>query len=117
VILKTGWYRSQFCVSELSVVFEVNPAYISQQCNGCRYTNKNNRTSQSKFRCLECRLSENADINASKNIPDNGARSVEREDFTVVDTGNGKRSYSQDLLPFVIRCNIMECRINQYKYS
>ena len=43
--LKTAWYRLQSYVSEQAV--EVDLAYTSQQCNGCSYTNKNNRILQS----------------------------------------------------------------------
>jgi len=49
------------------VVF-VDPKYTSQQCSVCGFVDKKNRKSQSKFVCLECGHSENADINAAKNI-------------------------------------------------
>ncbi|WOX58622.1 RNA-guided endonuclease InsQ/TnpB family protein [Methanoculleus receptaculi] len=49
------------------VVF-VDPRYTSQQCSVCGFVSKENRKSQSEFVCLECGHSENADINAAKNI-------------------------------------------------
>jgi len=49
------------------VVF-VDPRYTSQQCSVCGFISKENRKSQSEFVCLECGHSENADINAAKNI-------------------------------------------------
>ena len=47
---------------------EINPAYTSQRCNKCGYISRKNRTSQSKFSCKKCGHSENADINAARNI-------------------------------------------------
>jgi transposase len=46
----------------------VNPAYTSQQCRICNFTDRSNRTSQSKFICKNCGHAENADVNASLNI-------------------------------------------------
>ena len=58
----------------------VNPAYTSQQCSGCGYAAKANRTSQKRFRCRFCGKVLNADVNAARNIrerrslPDDGLR-------------------------------------------
>ena len=49
-------------------VFFVDPAYTSQRCSVCGYTNKENRKTQAEFVCLACGHSENADVNAAKNI-------------------------------------------------
>ena len=46
----------------------VNPAYTSQACSQCGHVAKSNRKSQSKFHCNECGHSENADVNAAKNV-------------------------------------------------
>lgn len=46
----------------------VDPKYTSQQCSVCGFISKENRKSQSEFVCLKCGHSENADINAAKNI-------------------------------------------------
>ena len=46
----------------------INPAYTSQMCNKCGYTDSNNRKSQAMFLCVACGHTENADINAAKNI-------------------------------------------------
>ena len=46
----------------------VNPAYTSQRCSECGYTDKKNRESQAVFRCAGCGFSCNADKNAAKNI-------------------------------------------------
>lgn len=51
------------------VVFEkIDPRNTSRTCSECGYCDKKNRKSQSVFCCLECRHSENADLNAAKNI-------------------------------------------------
>ena len=47
---------------------KVNPAYTSQQCNKCYYTNKNNRKTRDKFECGCCGNSGHADVIASRNI-------------------------------------------------
>lgn len=72
-ILNIGWgeiqrqlgYKGLWYGSELILV---NPQYTSQQCSSCGYTNKDNRKTQDKFICLVCGHSENADLNAAKNI-------------------------------------------------
>ena len=51
-------------------VREINPAYSSQRCSrvGCGHIHPLNRPPQGDFRCLKCGHTENADLNASKNI-------------------------------------------------
>ena len=46
----------------------VNPAYTSQRCSKCGFTDSKNRLSQANFKCLECGFEANADFNASQNI-------------------------------------------------
>ena len=55
---------------------KVNPQYTSQICNRCGYRDKNNRKTQSKFKCLKCHHEINADINASENIEQRGLESL-----------------------------------------
>ncbi|SFV54327.1 putative virulence protein [hydrothermal vent metagenome] len=55
---------------------KVNPQYTSQICNRCGYKDKNNRKTQSKFKCLKCHHEINADINASENIEQRGLESL-----------------------------------------
>lgn len=47
---------------------EINPAYTSQECSKCGYVSPKNRKTQEVFICGFCKHSQNADINASKNI-------------------------------------------------
>ena len=62
--------RIQLSCEENRVSFRsVNPAYTSQQCSSCSHTERKNRSGE-VFRCVKCDYSDNADINAAKNILD-----------------------------------------------
>ena len=50
------------------LVLFVNPAYSSQECSECHFIHKDNRLSQSIFKCTSCGHEENADSNAAKVI-------------------------------------------------
>lgn len=72
-ILDQGWYemRRQLEYKQLwrgGQVLAIPPAYTSQRCACCGHTTKENRLSQSRFECLECGYTENADINGARNI-------------------------------------------------
>ena len=49
-------------------VIKVNPKYTSQKCSCCGHVSKENRKTQSKFKCVKCGFTLNADVNASINI-------------------------------------------------
>ena len=49
-------------------VITINPAYTSQRCSKCGHTDKTNRKNQAIFCCKVCRYTNNADVNAAKNI-------------------------------------------------
>jgi putative transposase len=51
----------------IDIVYK-NPAYTSQECPNCHYTNKTNRKTRDKFKCSCCGLKGNADTIAAKNI-------------------------------------------------
>lgn len=51
----------------------VDPAYTSQMCSCCGHVDKSNRKTQSMFICTACNFSDNADVNASRNIAARGA--------------------------------------------
>lgn len=78
-ILDQGWsvfkeqlkYKSEWLGGEVK---EVPAAYTSQICSSCGHKEKENRQSQSEFKCLSCGLEINADINAAKNILAAGLR-------------------------------------------
>jgi putative transposase len=49
-------------------VVPVDPRHTSQRCSACGHTDSGNRLSQALFLCLQCGHTENADVNAAKNI-------------------------------------------------
>jgi IS605 OrfB family transposase len=54
-------------LSGIPVVY-VNPRNTSRTCSYCGYVSKSNRKTQSKFVCVQCNFSLNADINGALNI-------------------------------------------------
>jgi len=52
------------------VVAYVDARYTSQKCYKCKHIAKENRKTQAIFKCVRCGHTENADLNASKNILD-----------------------------------------------
>lgn len=72
-ILDQGWFefRRQLEYKQSwqgGYVVPIPPQYTSQRCSCCGHTSRDNRTTQAKFECVECGHSENADINAARNI-------------------------------------------------
>ncbi len=69
-ILNTGWGALKYKLAYKSArLVEVNPQYYtSQTCSRCGFTDKGNRPTQAKFKCLVCGHTDNADINAALNI-------------------------------------------------
>jgi len=72
-ILNEGW--SEFvrmleykCKWYGKTLKKVDPAYTSQMCSACGYTDHKNRRSQEEFKCQVCGFELNADWNAAKNI-------------------------------------------------
>ena len=62
--------RVQRACEDNCVTFRsVYPAYTSQQCSICSHTEKGNR-SRGMFKCQKCGYTDDADINAAKNILD-----------------------------------------------
>lgn len=52
-------------------VVYVDPRYTSQKCSCCGHTSKSNRKDQTRFKCIHCGYTLNADLNASFNIRNN----------------------------------------------
>lgn len=72
-ILDQGWYefRRQLEYKQAwrgGMVIAIDPRNTSRTCACCGHVAAENRTTQSRFECVECGHSENADINAAKNI-------------------------------------------------
>ena len=78
------------------LLIKVNPHYTSQLCskcaiNGIEFKDKDNRKTQSKFKCINCGFTTNADLNASNNILFRGLTGYgyKFEDFNkIIGTGN-----------------------------
>ena len=75
---------------------EVNPAFTSQECSRCGFVSKENRKSQSSFKCTCCNHSINADVNAARNI-------VKRRSFDIE-----LRTYAREHKVRITRCLILE---------
>ncbi|MGL4522634.1 MAG: IS200/IS605 family element RNA-guided endonuclease TnpB [Bacilli bacterium] len=60
IAYKCAWYGKKLVL--------VNPKYTSQRCYACGHVAKQNRVSQASFVCQSCGHTDNADVNASKNI-------------------------------------------------
>ena len=67
-ILTSGWGTLELCLSYKMEVRKVNPAYTSQTCHQCGHVAKENRPSQSEFKCTACGHTDDADVNAAMNI-------------------------------------------------
>lgn len=63
------WLDSLKALAEENCVLyaSVNPAYTSQTCPACSHVERGNRNGE-KFKCLSCGHSDNADLNAARNI-------------------------------------------------
>lgn len=73
-------------------IVEVNPAYSSQQCSGCGYIHKKNRSGL-KFSCRFCGKKSHADINAARII-------LKRRSLDIVidsNTANSRETFRQKL--------------------
>ncbi len=57
---KAEWYGR--------IIIVVDPKYTSQTCNSCGHISKENRKTQADFACIHCDHTDNADVNAAKNI-------------------------------------------------
>ena len=63
------WQMLDYKAAERGVtVVRVPPAYTSQTCSECGVVDRENRQTQAKFECVSCGHTENADVNAAKNI-------------------------------------------------
>lgn len=67
-ILGSAWGGLKTRLTDKTTVVLCPPAYTSQCCSECGHVEEGNRKSQSEFVCLVCGHSENADLNAAKNI-------------------------------------------------
>ena len=79
VIQNAGWGRfNTYCDYKFGKVIAVDPKYTSQSCNQCGHVEKDNRKTQSKFKCMFCGHTDHADLNASANILASGIGATAR---------------------------------------
>jgi putative transposase len=64
------------------LVIEVPAHFSSQECSACGFIHANNRVNQSRFICLRCEHSDNADANAAQVLARRGAKAVAQRSFT-----------------------------------
>lgn len=67
-ISDAGWRTLLDLLEQKTNVVRVDPSYTSQMCSKCEHISKESRKTQSQFECVNCGHTENADLNASKNI-------------------------------------------------
>lgn len=60
-------------------MIQINPAYTSQTCRICGHCDKANRQTQAVFECVKCHHTENADLNAAKNILSRGLTTLDNQ--------------------------------------
>lgn len=98
-ILGSAWGGLRTRLTNKTTVVLCPPAFTSQRCSCCGHTAKENRKSQADFSCVACGYSENADLNAAKNIRNAGIALLEqglREDVAL-SLNEGLRSKDQSL--------------------
>jgi putative transposase len=79
-ILDCGWGMFRTMLEYKSNVVVIDPKYTSQMCSECGVIDKNNRVSQSKFKCVSCGNELNADVNGAKNIMSKGIALVRQRE-------------------------------------
>ena len=67
-------YKSQW---QGGVLVAVPPQNTSRTCPCCGYTDKENRPTQAKFKCIECGYRNNADVVGALNILERGRTTVQ----------------------------------------
>jgi transposase len=69
-ILRSGWssFAARLQHKAFGRVEKVNPAFTSQRCSGCGHIAWESRKSRALFCCVACGYTDNADLNAAKNI-------------------------------------------------
>lgn len=88
-ILNVGWHQIETMLTyKANRVIKVDPRHTSQICSACGCKDQLSRKSQAVFQCTSCGFSENADLNAAKNI-------LSRGNTPALDV-EGSRSYGPD---------------------
>jgi len=75
-IYDVSWGTFFLMLAYKTQVIKVNPAYTSQKCSNCGHTCKENRLTQSIFKCVSCNFEQNADYNGATNIKEAGTSAI-----------------------------------------
>jgi len=69
-IMRSGWGRLVGRLENKAPgrVEKIKPHHTSQRCSACGHVDGKSRESQAVFRCIACRYTCNADVNAARNI-------------------------------------------------
>ena len=83
-ILKESWSmffkQLEYKLKLKGGIFVQIPAKnTSRACHVCGYVDKENRKTQAEFKCIHCGHTENADVNAAKNIKRAGLAQIARQ--------------------------------------
>jgi putative transposase len=78
-ILDSGWGKfgdfTKYKLNERGgTLKEVSPSYSSQTCPRCKHISKDNRKTQSEFKCVKCDYIGNADVVAAMEIESRGTK-------------------------------------------
>lgn len=77
-ILRSAWgaFAARLEDKAPGRVIRVDPAYTSQCCSACGIVDREARESQAVFRCRACGHTDNADVNAARNVKTAAGRAV-----------------------------------------
>ena len=69
-ILASGWgvLVQRLAQKAPGRIHKINPTFTSQRCSACGHIAGENRKSQAVFACTACGCTDNADLNAARNI-------------------------------------------------
>jgi putative transposase len=98
-ILDQGWgeFRRQIEYKQSwagGITLFVPARHTSQTCHACGHVDKDNRKTQDEFVCTACGYTENADINAAKNILVRGHQVLNANDQQTKKQNRGTRGVS-----------------------
>ncbi len=103
----TGWGQLDGMLQyKCREVLKIPASYTSQDCNKCGRRDKANRLTRSKFKCVSCGHTDNADLNAAANTLASGIGATARRGafglLTPLICEIDTRGYSRNIIPEVI---------------
>ena len=95
-IRATGWTEMRAMLAYKANAIELVPApYTSQRCAACGHSATENRPTQARFACRACGHTDNADINAAKNILASATGAAGREEALALATSTIRQQVSK----------------------